>query len=114
MAEVVFDIINGKFVLKNFMSIKDYDNMVIDEGLRDKKDCESALNEAVRYFMENPFTKKRISCYRFKAKVFYNELTKILEPYGFVVYYKIFSDGAQIEIELKKRKWFHGIVCRGW
>jgi hypothetical protein len=91
------------------MSIEDYDNMAIDESSRDKKDCESALNETVRDFMENPFRKLRVSCYRFNANVFYNELIKILKPYGFTVYYKVFNDGDSIEIELRKRKWFNNL-----
>jgi hypothetical protein len=104
---VVFE--NGKFVLKNFMSTRDYDNIVIVKDLRDKMVCEPALNQAVKDLMIAPFDELSIDCPKstFKANVFIEELIELLRPYGFTISHRFYphsvqSGGFTIRIRLKK------------
>lgn len=101
MAEVIIE--NGKLVLKNFMTIKHCNNLLMDLQLEAKKNLLDDLNKIVNELMENPFSSIKI---KIDNKELIPELIKILKPYKFTITYELFYGGGYYLIRLKKRGWF--------
>lgn len=108
MAEVIIE--NGELVLKNFMTIKQYNNLLMDTELEAKKNILGDLNKIVNELMENPLSSVKMSV---NNRELIPELIKVLKPHKFTQHKEckneLLSTKGYLLVEGNKNDVFWGV-----